>query len=468
MLLEEELTQTRPLLPMHLPFSAETREIVQTFRAIAAILEQQCENAIETYLISGASEPAHLLEVLLLAREARLFRPAEGISRLNIVPVLESIEPLHCAVPLVQRLLSHDVYRRHLELRGDLQEIMLGYSDSGKEAGCLQSSWSIYRAHRDLGELMRRTGVTIQIFHGRGGAIGRGGGPANQAILAQAPGPLNGRIRFTEQGEVIADRYGRPAIAGRHLEQILHAVLLTSFSGDERLDPGWEWALERLATSAGRHYRDLIYETPDFLTYFEQATPFAEISQLKIASRPSFRNNARTIGDLRAIPWVFSWMQSRHTLPGWYGLGSAVNDFLLDHGGDVAQLQEMYERWPYWRTLIDNTQMILSKADLTIARLYADLVDDEAVANEIFRRIETEFHTTVDVICKITGQARLLDNVPVLQRSIERRNPFVDPLSIIQLVVLARLRRGDEPREKLLAAALESVNGIASGLKNTG
>ncbi len=193
-----------------------------------------------------------------------------------------------------------------------------------------------------------------------------------------------------------------------------------------------------------------------------------EISQLKIASRPSFRSNARTINDLRAIPWVFSWMQSRHTLPGWYGLGSAVDDFLLDHGGDMAQLQEMYERWPFWRTLIDNTQMILAKADLTIARLYADLVDDQAVADEIFRRIETEFHTTVDVICKITGQARLLDNVPVLQRSIERRNPYVDPLSFIQLVLLERLRRGDEPREKLLAAALESVNGIASGLKNTG
>ncbi len=211
------------------------------------------------------------------------------------------------------------MYRRHLELRGNVQEVMLGYSDSSKEAGFLQSAWSIYKAHRDLGDLMRRTGITMQIFHGRGGAVGRGGGPANQAILAQPRGAVNGRIRITEQGEMIADRYGRPAIASRHLEQILHAVLLSSFPEEEKIDPSWEWAMERLAASACRHYRGLVYETPEFLKYFEQATPFAEIGQLKIASRPAFRGAARTIDQLRAIPWVFSWMQSRHTLPGWYG-----------------------------------------------------------------------------------------------------------------------------------------------------
>ncbi|HEY1599459.1 MAG TPA: phosphoenolpyruvate carboxylase [Pirellulales bacterium] len=467
-LLEQELGQNRPLLPAHLPFSPETREVVQTFRTVSAVLEQQCADAIDTYITSGATEPAHMLEVLLLAREARLFRPEEGISRLQIVPLLESLEPLRSAVPFIQRLLVQPVYRRHLELRGNVQEVMLGYSDSSKEAGFLQSAWSIYKAHRDLGDLMRRTGVTIQIFHGRGGAIGRGGGPANQAILAQPRGAVNGRIRITEQGEMIADRYGRPAIAARHLEQVLNAVLLSSFPEEERNDPSWEWALERLADSASRHYRGLVYETPAFLTYFEQATPFAEISQLKLASRPAFRGATRTIDQLRAIPWVFSWMQSRHTLPGWFGLGSAVGDFLLDHGGDIAQLQDMYGRWPFWRTLIDNTQMILAKADLTIARLYADLVEDPTIGDEIFRRIETEFHTTVDFVLKITGQGRLLDNVPVLQGSIERRNPYVDPLSFIQLVLLKRLRAGEEPRTELLTACLESVNGIASGLKNTG
>jgi phosphoenolpyruvate carboxylase len=467
-LLIQEFSQNRPLLPMHLPFSAETREVVQTFRAIAAVLEQQCSEAIDTYIISGATEPAHMLEVLLLAREARLFRPGDNVSRLNVVPLLESLEPLRQAVPIIQRLLSQPIYRQHLKLRGNLQEVMLGYSDSSKEAGFLQSAWALYRAQRDLGDLARRTGVTLQIFHGRGGAIGRGGGPAAQAILAQPRGTLNGRIRMTEQGEVIADRFGHLAIAARHLDQVLHAVFLSSFPEEEQTDPAWEWALDRLAGSSCQHYRRLVYETPGFIQYFEQATPFAEVSQMKIASRPAFRGGARRIEDLRAIPWVFSWMQSRHTLPGWYGLGSAVSDFLRDHGGDISQLQEMYRRWPFWRTVIDNTQMILAKADLTIARLYADLVEDPAVGNAIFQRIESEYQLTVDCICKITAQEALLDNFPVLKQSIARRNPYVDPLSFVQLVILQRLRAGDGPQAELLTAGLESINGIASGLKNTG
>jgi phosphoenolpyruvate carboxylase len=466
--LAQELAERRPLIPIHLPFSPETKEVVETFRMIAALLEQRCDAAIDTYITSGTSEPAHMLEVLLLAREARLFQPADNISRLNVVPLFEAKDSLHNAVPFIQRLLAQPIYRHHLQLRGNRQEVMLGYSDSCKEAGPLLSAWAIYKAHRDLGELMQRTGVTIQIFHGRGGAVGRGGGPANQAILAQTHGPIGSRIRITEQGEVIADRYGRPAIAARHLEQILNAVLLTSFPAEDRPANSWDWAMERMAESACRHYRNLVYETPGFFKYFEQATPFAEISQLKIASRPTFRSGAREIDELRAIPWVFSWMQSRHTLPGWYGLGSAIGDFLVDHGGEIGQLQEMYVRWPFWRTLIDNTQMILAKADLTIAGLYADLVDDSALGQEMFHRIETEFQTTVDFICKITRQERLLDNAPVLQRSIARRNPYVDPLSFVQLVLLKRLRGGEQPRAELLPACLESINGIASGLKNTG
>lgn len=465
-----EITSKRPLIPLHGVFTPETEEVIQTFRTIAMILEQGCESSIESYIISGTSEPSQILEVLLFAREVQLFRPSDGVSRLNVVPLLESREALASAVPLIQRLLSQPVYRQHLQLRGNRQEVMLGYSDSSKEAGPLHSSWSIYKTHRDLGELMLRTGVTIQIFHGRGGAVGRGGGPANQAILAQPPGSIGGRIRITEQGEVIADRYGRPAIAARHIEQILNAVFLTSFPAADRLDPSWEWAVERLSECACRHYRSLVYETPGFVEYFQQATPFAEVGQLKIASRPVFRGaTANGIDELRAIPWVFSWMQSRHTLPGWYGLGSAINDFLVDHSGDMEQLQAMYQGWPYWRTLIDNTQMILAKADLTIARLYADLVENTDLAEQIFERIEQEYQLTVEFVCKIAGQTRLLDNVPVLQRSIDRRNPFVDPLSFVQLVLLKRLRSGQEEQsDELLRASLESINGIAAGLKNTG
>ncbi len=486
--LVRELQQTRPLIPTHLPFRPETQEVVQTFRTLEALLEQQCPGAVENCIISNTTEPAHLLEVLLLAREARLFRPQEGISRLNIVPLFEALEPLREGPGILEQLLRVPVYRRHLSLRGDVQEVMIGYSDSNKETGFLQSAWALYQAERALGETARQAGIGIQIFHGRGGAIGRGGGPANRAILAQPEGTLTGRLRFTEQGEVIADRYGCAAIAERHLEQIVNAVLRTSNALEsDRHEDHWEAILAQLAEKACRCYRALVYETPEFLTYFEQATPIAEIGQLKIASRPARRQEPGRAGPqgldrLRAIPWVFSWMQSRHTLPGWYGLGSAVCAHLSDHPQDRQTLAEMYQHWPFWRTLIDNAQMILAKADLTIARLYADLVEDQALANRIFDRIAAEHERTVDVIGLITGQKELLETMPILQRSIRRRNPYVDPLSFIQLVLLQRLRAGPaagvpacgvaappaEPRADLLTGVLESISGIASGLKNTG
>lgn len=472
--LRQELELSRPLIPAHLPFSDATREVVQTFRTLAAVLEQQSPEAIENYVISAATEPAHVLEVLLLAREARLFRPDEGISRLNIVPLFEALGSLNSAVPIIQRLLTTPVYRKHLALRGNIQEVMIGYSDSNKETGFLQSAWALYQAQRALGETSRRMGIGIQIFHGRGGAIGRGGGPANRAILAQPPGTVDGRLRFTEQGEMIADRYGSAGIAERHLEQIINAVLRNSFAHDApQPAPEWERLLQRIAESSYRNYRSLVYETPEFLTYFEQATPIAEIGQLKIGSRPPKRAEAGQaaapgIDQLRAIPWVFSWMQSRHTLPGWFGLGSAVCDHLSEYPEDREMLMTMYQRWPFWTTLVDNAQMILAKADLTIARLYADLVEDRELADRIYERISSEYQRTVEVVAAITGQAQLLDNMPVLKRSIQRRNPYVDPLSFIQLVLLDRLRKTEEPPAELLTAVLESINGIASGLKNTG
>jgi phosphoenolpyruvate carboxylase len=276
---------------------------------------------------------------------------------------------------------------------------------------------------------------------------------------------------MTEQGEVIADRYGHHEIAQRHLEQVLHAVLLASFP--ERVDPDdptWPGILDQLAASACRHYRALVYETPAFLTYFAQATPIEEIAQFKIGSRPSRRSGSARIDDLRAIPFVFSWMQSRHTLPGWYGLGSAIHEFLGSRSAALVTLQEMYHHWPFWTTVIDNVQMILAKADMTIARLYADMVEDQALGTLIYDRIADEYRRTVDCICRITGQKELLEQVPILRHSIARRNPYVDALSFLQLVLLKRLRgtQADEPREELLVGVLESINGIASGLKNTG
>jgi len=470
--LAAELRQTRPLIPAHLSFSPETCEVVETFRTLASLLEQQCPEAVENYIISGAADPADLLEVLLLAREAGLFRPAQAISRLNVIPLFEATAPLVNASIIMQRLLSLPVYRQHLALRGNVQEVMIGYSDSSKEAGFLQSAWSLYQAQRALADTGRRMGVTLQLFHGRGGTIGRGGGPANRAILAQPHGTVAGRLRLTEQGEMIADRYGFPGVAERHLEQVINAVLLTSFAHeDDRPPPAWERLLQRLAERANRNYRSLVYDTPEFLTYFAEATPINEVSQLKIGSRPARRAAPGAapsgIEQLRSIPWVFSWMQSRHTLPGWYGLGSAVCDYLSDHPEERETLSVMYQRWPVWQTLIDNAQMILAKADLTIARLYADLVEDQALADRIYERIAAEYQRTVEVIELMTGRAELLDHMPMLKQSIQRRNPYVDPLSFIQLVLLRRLRGGDTADE-VLTAVLESINGIASGLKNTG
>ena len=464
-----ELQHSRPLIPTHLPFSPETTEVVQTFRTTSAILEQQCPDVLQKYIISSTTTPAHLLEVLLFAREARLFRPNDGVSKLDIVPLFEALEPLRSGQSIMQRLFALPVYRQHLELRGNIQEVMIGYSDSNKESGFLQSTWALYRTQEQLVELGRREGITMQMFHGRGGAVGRGGGPSNRAILAQPRGTVNGRLRITEQGEVIADRYGNRAITSRHLDQVVNAVLLTSVPDEGvAVDPAWTALLDRLAESSYRHYRALVYENPEFLTYFEQATPIKEIARLKIGSRPSRRGTSSSIDELRAIPWVFSWMQSRHTLPGWYGLGTAVFEELQSRPERLATLKEMYEKWPFWRTLIDNVQMILAKADLTIARLYADLLEDQSLAARIFGQIELKYQRSVDVICQITGQSALLDRMPILQKSIQSRNPYVDPLSLIQLVLLRRLRAGADSDEELQTAVLESINGVASALKNTG
>ena len=329
---------------------------------------------------------------------------------------------------------------------------------------------------------MPRYGVELRLFHGRGGAIGRGGGPANQAILAQPPGSVGTQIKITEQGEVISDRYGLPKLAHRHLEQVANAVLLAGFAPRADPPPPWEQALEQLAAIARRHYRALVYEHPAFLRYFHTATPIAEISRLKIGSRPASRKNSGRIEDLRAIPWVFSWMQSRHTLPGWYGLGYALETFVGDQrlgvgdrrlGDGDAQLQllqEMYAQWPFFRTMIDNAQMILGKADMHIAERYAELVPEREVGQAIFGAIREEYERTVRMVCKVARIERLLDNSPVLQRSIVLRNPYVDPLSYVQVELLRRLREapaGDD-HAALEDAILLSISGIAAGLKNTG
>jgi phosphoenolpyruvate carboxylase len=484
-LLSREVAGPRPLIPARLPYGDETAETIQTFRTVAAILEQLSPEAIETYIISMTTGASDVLAALLLAKEAGLYQPDRGVSRLNIVPLFETGADLAGCDAVMESCLRLPAYREHLRMRGGVQEVMIGYSDSNKDVGFVAANWALYQAQRALRDLAVREDVELRLFHGRGGAIGRGGGPANQAILAQPPGSVGGQIKITEQGEVISDRYGLPELARRHLEQVVNAVLLAGFAPREDAPPEWEQALERLAEIARGHYRALVYEHPDFLSYFRSATPIAEISRLKIGSRPASRKNSDRIEDLRAIPWVFSWMQSRHTLPGWYGLGYALETFVGDRGSGIgiqppdprppspdplAMLQHMYSDWPFFRAMIDNAQMILGKADLHIAERYAALVGEPQVAETIFGAIRAEYERTSRMVCKVAKIQHLLDNSPVLQKSIARRNPYVDPLSYIQIELLQRLRAAPEGPDHaaLEDAILLSISGIAAGLKNTG
>ena len=471
-LLSAELQGRRPLIPARIEYSPETNETVETLRTVAALLEQLNPDVIHTYIISMATGPSDILAVLLLAREAGLYDPAGGRSRLDIVPLFETRADLQHAPEIVKSLLSTPAYRQHLKLRGDEQEIMLGYSDSNKDTGYVAANWALYVAQQELVAVAHGEGVRLHLFHGRGGAIGRGGGGANQAILAQPAGTVHGQLRLTEQGEMIFERYGLAGIGARHLEQLVHALLLTTFSPPGADVPKqWCEIMAGLADQSAAAYRSLVYEHPRFVDYFYEATPIAEIVRLNIGSRPASRSSSRRIQDLRAIPWVFAWMQSRHTIPGWYGLGAALEHFVAHHPDDgLATLRRMYGEWPFFTTLIDNAQMILSKADMRIARSYAALVKDRALGDEIFDTIAAEHARTVRTVLLVTGQMQLLDNTPILQRSIERRNPYIDPLSAIQVELLRRLRATPDEAgtDELRETVLLSINGIAAGLKNTG
>jgi phosphoenolpyruvate carboxylase len=478
-LLAREVANPRPLIPTRLAYTPETIETIQTFRTVAAILEQLSPEALQTYVISMTRGVSDMLAVLLFAKEAGLYQPSNGLSRLNIVPLFETGADLAGCATIMRQALELPIYREQVRLRGNQQEIMIGYSDSNKDVGFAAANWALYQAQRALRDLAAEQKIGLRLFHGRGGAIGRGGGPANQAILAQPPGSIGNQIKITEQGEVIADRYGLPALAHRHLEQVVNAVLRAGFAPHTDAPPEWEHALEQLADISRRHYRALVYENQNFLPYYHTATPIAEISRLKIGSRPASRKNSGRIEDLRAIPWVFSWMQSRHTLPGWYGLGYALETFMAGDGWQVTgdgsdkalgTLQDMYKRWPFFRSMIDSAQMILGKADLQVAERYAELTPDLQVAREIFGAIQEEYVRTSRLIAQVAQVDQLLDSSPVLQKSIARRNPYIDPMSYVQVELLRRLRADPEgPEHQVLEdAILLSISGIAAGLKNTG
>ena len=344
---------------------------------------------------------------------------------------------------------------------------MVGYSDSNKDVGYLASMWGVHQAQRALAELLQTRGVCFVFFRGRGGALGRGGGPTNVAILAQPPGTVEGRIKLTEQGEVVAAKYSTAQIAHRELELVTGAALVSRLLAQpapERLVV-FEELLEQMASHSREVYRDLVYRQPGFERFFEQATPIEEIARLRLGSRPARRGGSRRIEGLRAIPWVFSWTQTRIILPAWYGLGSALMQARELAGIEV--LQEMDRDWPFFTALLSNAEMALAKADMTIGERYAELVEDATLRDAIWSRIRSEYEQAREQLLAVTGQTRLLDRTPVLQRSIERRNPYVDPLSFIQVELLRRLRHGNAS-EDLVRAMLLTINGIAGGLRNTG
>ncbi len=470
-LLERELEGERPLIPTRTEYGPETLEVVQTFQAVAALLEQLNPRAIETYVISMTHGVSDVLAVLLFFREAGLYRKGR-FSHLNIVPLFETLEDLKRSGNVLERLLRNESYRTHLKLRNDVQEVMLGYSDSNKESGYLSANWALYRAQADLTRLAESHQVYLRLFHGRGGSIGRGGGPASQAILAQPPGTLKGRLKITEQGEVISDHYSEKAAARWHLEQIVNAVLRGSFPPREVIPKAeWKQIMEKLARRSFEVYHSLIYGHPRFAEYFRYATPIEEIRRHRIGSRPASRSGEDDrIENLRAIPWVFAWMQSRATLPGWFGMGSAMEEYLKSDPQGLFTLWEMYAQWPFFQTVLDNAQMILAKADMDIARRYADLVPDAALRREIFDRIRAEYDRTVAAICQAVQVKEPLEKDRQLSETIKRRTAYIDPLSFIQIELMRRLRDNppEEERRELEDAILLTINGIAAGLKNTG
>lgn len=446
--------------------SEEVKNLLSLFDVIKSAHGTNGAYAMETYIISMTESVSNMLEVLLLGKNAGLF------GCIDIVPLFETVDDLLAASDTMKALFEHPVYAEHLKLRGQSQQIMIGYSDSNKDGGFMRANWMLFTAQRQMAKACKEHGVTLTLFHGRGGSLGRGGGPTNRAILAQPPESVRGRIRITEQGEVVSSRYSEPAIAKRHLEQLLHAVLCST--GHRRVDEAdvkvWAGVMDQLSTWAYEKYRGLV-EHPRFLPYFQTATPIDQIGLWNIGSRPAHRRATRTLDDLRAIPWVFAWTQSRANVPSWYGVGTGFDLFLKSGDADerLEQLKEMYRKWPFFRTMLSNVHLGMGRADMEIASLYAELADKED-ADAIFTSIKDEFELSKKMLLAVTGTEDILDTEPWLQRSIKVRNPYVDPLNYMQVALLRKLRQDPEgpEAEHFRRCLIQSINGIAAGLQNVG
>ncbi len=468
-LLTAELGNMRPLSSPHLDYGEETAAELDMLRVAADAHRRYGRAAMPHYVISKADSVSDILEVAVLLKEAGLLRPREGRLDVDIVPLFETIGDLQHCGRIMEELFGLPVYRRLLASRGGTQEVMLGYSDSNKDGGYLTSTWELYKAELTLIEIFRRHGVGLRLFHGRGGSVGRGGGPSYEAILAQPPGAVQGQIRITEQGEVISGKYSNAEVGRRNLETLAAATLEATLLEPGRAAPpaAYEAVMEELSAHAFRAYRNLVYETEGFDRYFRESTVLDEIATLNIGSRPASRSKRRGIEDLRAIPWVFSWAQCRLMLPGWYGFGSAVTAWLAGRSDGMATLQAMHAEWPFFRTTLSNMDMVLAKSDIAIASRYAELVTDAELGRSIFGRLRQEWQASIDAVLAITGQKALLGSNPLLARSIRNRFPYIDPLNHVQIELLRRHRAGDSDPGVVQGIHL-SINGIAAGLRNSG
>ena len=462
-LLVKLLSEPLPELSEHPGITLWATETFAVFQLITRARDVYGVELLGPIVISMCRSTSDVLSVLLLARWT-------GCDKgMQIVPLFETIEDLQSAPAVLEEMFTLPLYQKHLETCHNEQIVMVGYSDSNKDGGYLTANWSLYQGQESITKVAQEHDITLTIFHGRGGTIARGGGPANRAIRAQPQGSINGRFRLTEQGETIAVRYSNPKLAHRHLEQIVHAVLMASSPANpkDKIPAVWRTSMDEMSVVARKTYRGLVYESPGFIDFWHAATPLDEIKRMHIGSRPASRAKSGEVTSIRAIPWVFSWMQSRFNLPGWFGLGSA-----FDSVEDKGLLREMYQGWSLLRSMLDNTEMSLIKADLEIASLYVDLVPDKKMARQFFDVIRDEYNRTRDAVLSISGHANLLDAEPITQTAVHLRNPYIDPLNYLQVEMLRRIRQLKD-QESLEAQDIREVigltiNGIAAGLRNTG
>jgi phosphoenolpyruvate carboxylase len=488
--LTRALESQEPTVSKIASLSEQSSETINVFRTMSECQDLHGTQSLDTYIVSMTEGASDLLIILLFARNCGLYSPnGEGARTISIVPLFETIGDLRKAPQIFLSLLEHPVYKRYIEQRGMLQEVMIGYSDSGKDGGIVTSNWELYKVQQELAKISRSTGVRLRLFHGRGGTIGRGGGPTHKAIMAQPSNTVAGRIKLTEQGEVISSKYALHGIAVRNFDRLAAATLEASVMGgalqSQILDSSsWHEFMEQFSGSAYEEFRDLIYGDASFVEFFQQTTPINEIGQLRLGSRPTRRQkDSHSISDLRAIPWVFAWTQSRYLLPAWYGMGTAYERQLLEHGTDRLKfMRQLYRDWPFFNVLILKAETALAIADMNIARYYADeLVQDKALKERYLGRILAEYQRTHAAVLAITESSILLERNPFLQRSISLRNPYVDPLSYLQVRFIKELREriatgeqlnvsehGIHAGDRLLETVLMAVHGVAEGLQSTG